>query len=143
MSRLEMDKKIEAELILMLTEGYDSAPITHKLLFERLKAKNVISSKGTLTTRTPIIELYKEKQIATVKGAFGESLAKGKNQTRAELIRRNAILTQEAKEAKEQLIINTTVLLSIVKNIKTQSIACNIERLLSPHLIRELNNNKL
>ncbi|MUL16275.1 hypothetical protein [Aliivibrio fischeri] len=138
----ELDITIEKELILMVAEGYDHAPISNKSLYERLKSKGIINGKiSTLTSRKELITTYINKQMSEVGGTYGKSLSVGSKQSKASIIRRNAELTRQVMEAKEQVAINQSVLIQIVKTIKQSGSVSNIERLLSPTLIRELNKD--
>lgn len=137
----ELNTAIEAELILMVQEGYDRSPITPKNLHTRLLNNNIISGKlSTLSTadRKELIETYRNKQISEVGGTFAKSLYKGSTQSKASIISKNAQLTDQVKEAQEQLALNTKVLISIVTALKNSGTVANIERCLSPYLIREL-----
>ncbi len=136
----ELDREIELELIKMVGEGYQSSPISQINLFRRLNERNIIGRKSTLTARKELIEHYRQKQIDEVRGVLGTALKQGSNQTRAELIEANARLRTEVDEAKKQVMENTSVLIDIVKTIRKQTKVQNIERVLSPFLIRELND---
>ncbi|ALS33048.1 hypothetical protein PTRA_a1906 [Pseudoalteromonas translucida KMM 520] len=137
----ELDREVEKILMDMLVDGYHVSPISQKSVFERLRSRGIIKSKATLTKRMPLIKEYLVKQQAEVKGVLGESLVGSNSQTRANLIASNARLKDELRESKQQLIVNTNVILDIVKTIKTQTNILNIERILSPKLIRELREN--
>lgn len=141
MKGIELDREVEKILMDMLVDGYHVSPISQKSVFERLRSCGIIKSKATLTKRMPLIKEYLIKQQAEVKGVFGESLLSSNTQTRANLIASNARLKDELRESKQQLIVNTNVILDIVKTIKTQTNILNIERILSPKLIRELREN--
>ena len=63
----QLDEVIEQELQMMLVEGFDKSPISHKSLHERLTAKGYIS--GGLSTlsssdRKKLISLYLSEQIS-------------------------------------------------------------------------------
>jgi len=135
----ELNEAIEAELRAMVREGYNSSPITNKALHSRLKEKGIISGAiSTLTSRKEIIEHYKKMQLDEVAGALGESVRSGATKSRAELIKANAELRIQVEEAKNMVTQNTAVLIDIVQAIKASGLHKNIERFLSPFLIREL-----
>ncbi|MBW8185510.1 hypothetical protein [Shewanella nanhaiensis] len=130
---------IEKELREMVREGYSLSPITNKSLFDRLKKKGIISgSISTLTSRKEIIETYKKMQLHEVGGTFGKSARSGATQSRLELIKTNAKLREQVDEARKQVADNTESLINIIQQIKMTGIQKNIERVISPYLIREL-----
>ncbi|TNH92856.1 hypothetical protein [Aeromonas sobria] len=142
MSGAELNEAIEAELRQMVREGYNVSPITNKTLHSRLKEKGVVAgSISTLTSRKEIIEHYKAMQLSEVRGIFGESARAGATKSRKELIQSNAALRKEGDECKSMLAKNICTLINLVLAIKEEGHHKNIERLLSPHLIRELQNH--
>ena len=63
----QLDEVIEHELQMMLVEGFENSPISHKALHQRLTAKGYIS--GGLSTlssaqRKKLISLYLSQQIS-------------------------------------------------------------------------------
>ncbi|EOR07613.1 hypothetical protein F896_01986 [Acinetobacter genomosp. 15BJ] len=63
----QLDEVIEQELQMMLVEGFEKSPISHKALHSRLRAKGYIS--GGLSTlssaeRKKLISLYISEQIS-------------------------------------------------------------------------------
>lgn len=63
----QLDEVIEQELQMMLIEGFEKSPISHKTLHNRLTAKGYIS--GGLSTlssaeRKKLISLYVSEQIS-------------------------------------------------------------------------------
>ena len=135
----ELNEAIEAELRAMVREGYHISPITNKALHTRLKGKGIVSgSISTLTTRKLIIEHYKKMQLDEVGGTFGKSARSGATKSRAELIKTNAVLRNQVEEAKNMVTQNTAVLIDVIQAIKSNGLHKNIERFLSPFLIREL-----
>lgn len=142
MSGAELSEAIEVELRQMVREGYNTSPITNKSLHSRLKAKGIIAGAiSTLTSRKDIIEHYKTMQLNEVKGALGESARAGATKSRSELIRSNAALRGQVEEARNMVIQNTRVLIDVIQAIKAEGLHKNIERFLSPYLIRELQND--
>lgn len=77
-------------------------------------------------------------QLDEIGGTFGDSARSGATKSRAELIKTNATLRIQVEEAKDMVGQNTAVLLDVVQAIKTSGLHRNIERFLSPFLIREL-----
>ncbi|HCH5061464.1 hypothetical protein D5E85_26830 [Vibrio parahaemolyticus] len=73
---IELDKAIEKELILMCDEGFENAPITQANLFRRLKKKELINTRSTLTSRKELIEAFSKQQKDAVAGTLGETLKK-------------------------------------------------------------------
>lgn len=135
----ELDNAIEAELRAMVREGYNTSPITNKSLHLRLKEKGIVSGAiSTLTSRKNIIEHYKKMQLDEVGGAFGDSARSGATKSRAELIKANAKLRVQVEEAQVMVAQNTMVLIEVIQAVKANGLHRNIERFLSPFLIREL-----
>jgi hypothetical protein len=123
----------------MVCEGYSISPISNSSLYVRLKNIGVISGAiSTLTSRKHIIQAYKQKQLDEIGGILGESAKQGSTQSRNELIKANARLREQVEKSKSQLAQNTETLIEIVEHIKLTGAAQNIERVLSPFLIREL-----
>lgn len=133
-----LDTRIEHELIEMLNEGYERSPITQANLYRRLKDKELISSKATLTSRKDLIETFAKEQIDSLQGTFGSSVKTSRSMSRKELETANANLTDQVKESRRMVQQNTTSILSMIKVIRAQTTVKNIERCLSPYLIREL-----
>lgn len=135
----DLNEAIESELRAMVREGYSISPITNKSLHLRLKDKGIVSgSISTLTKRKDIIEHYKQIQLNEVGGAFGESARSGATKSRAELIKANASLRLQVEEAERMVMQNTAVLIDVIQAVKSNGLHKNIERFLSPFLIREL-----
>ncbi len=135
----DLNNAIEAELRAMVREGYNTSPITNKALHQRLKEKGILSGAiSTLTSRKNIIEHYKKMQLDEVGGAFGESARSGATKSRSELIKANANLRVQVEEAKSMVAKNTAVLIDVIQEIKASGLHRNIERFISPFLIREL-----
>ena len=138
-----LNEAIESELRAMVREGYHVSPISNKALHLRLKEKGVITGAiSTLTSRKSIIEHYKKMQLDEIGGTFGKSARSGATKSRAELIKSNASLRIQVEEAKNMVTQNTNVLIDIVQAIKAEGLHKNIERFLSPFLIRELQNHE-
>lgn len=141
----DLDKAVENELMLMVAEGYERSPIEPINVYNRLINKSIIAGKvSTLSTdtRKDLIQIYRKKQFDEVGGTLAASLHKGSTKSKADIIEKNAQLTDRVKEAKEQLALNTKVLLSIVKSLKNSGTVSNVERCLSPYLIRELKEDE-
>ncbi|MGN5130073.1 hypothetical protein ACTG13_10555 [Aeromonas hydrophila] len=134
-----LNEAIESELRAMVREGYQLSPISNKSLHIRLKEKGIITGAvSTLTSRRDIIEHYKKMQLDEIGGTFGKSIRSGSTKSRAELIKSNASLRRQVEEAKSMVVQNTSVLIDIVHAVKAAGLHKNIERFLSPFLIREL-----
>lgn len=137
----DLDREIEKELILMLDEGYESSPITQSSVAKRLIKKGLISYRSTINTRKELVEQFAEEQQSKVKGFLGDAVRGANSGNKADLISANARLRNEVKESKTQVHLNTKALLNIIKAVRTQTNVRNIERVLSPFLIRELNQD--
>ncbi|EKA5637125.1 hypothetical protein OKZ62_003058 [Vibrio navarrensis] len=137
----DLDREIEKELILMLDEGYESSPITQSSVANRLIKKGLISYRSTINTRKELVEQFAEEQKSKVRGFLGDAVRGASSGNKADLISANARLRNEVKESKMQVHLNTKALLNIIKAVRTQTNVRNIERVLSPFLIRELNQD--
>ncbi|HIF9106662.1 TPA: hypothetical protein ACX6R1_000889 [Photobacterium damselae] len=138
-----LDTRIEHELIEMLNEGYERSPITQANLYRRLKDKGVINSKATLTSRKELIETFTKEQIDSLKGTFGESVKSSRSMSRKELEVANSNLNDQVRESRRIVQQNTICILNMIKVIRAQTTVKNIERCLSPYLIRELHELKM
>ncbi len=138
----ELDTRIEHELLDMLNEGYERSPITQASVYRRLKEKGVISSKATLTRRKELIEQFAKEQINSLGGTFGQSVKSTRSMSRKELETTNAKLNDQVRESRRMVQQNTTCILNMIKLIRAQTTVRNIERCLSPYLIRELHELK-
>ncbi|HHX8676711.1 hypothetical protein J4H63_19420 [Vibrio alginolyticus] len=139
---IELDRVIEKELIMMCDEGFEYAPITQANLFRRLKGKGVINTRSTLTSRKSLIDAFAQQQKRAVLGTLGETLKKTVSMKRSELEKANASLIERVEESRKMLQQNTQSIINMVKTIRLQTQAKNIERCLSPYLIRELQQHK-
>lgn len=138
----ELDVVIEKELIRMCDEGFENAPITQANLFKRLKAKGVINSKATLTSRKELINVFIEQQKNDVKGSLGQTLKTTSSMTRGDLEKANARLMEQVQASRKMVQTNTKSIIDMVKTIRLQTKVRNVERCLSPFLIRELHQSE-
>ncbi|WP_261904045.1 hypothetical protein [Vibrio fortis] len=138
----ELNTVIEKELIRMCDEGFEQSPITQANLFRRLNAKGLISTRSTLTSRKSLIESFAKQQKEAVAGTLGKTLKDTASMTRADLERANASLIEQVKTARKMLQGNTECIIDIAKTIRLQNQVRNIERCLSPYLIRELHQSQ-
>lgn len=144
LSGQDLTDAIEHELQAMVREGYEESPISNKALYTRLINTRVISgSISTLTSRTEIITHYKNIQLAEVSGTFGHSVRSGSTQSRKELLKANAKLREQIEEAKNQVKDNTATVIDMISCIKATGMHQNIERVLSPFFLREIEKRKL
>ncbi len=138
----ELNTAIEKELIRMCDEGFEQSPITQANLFRRLNAKGLISTRSTLTSRKSLIESFAKQQKEAVSGTLGKTLKDTASMTRADLEKANARLIEQVETARKMLQDNTECIIGMAKTIRLQTQVRNIERCLSPYLIRELHQHK-
>ncbi|MCS0267264.1 hypothetical protein NDJ22_19810 [Vibrio alginolyticus] len=138
----ELNTAIEKELIRMCDEGFEQSPITQANLFRRLNAKGLISTRSTLTSRKSLIESFAKQQKEAVSGTLGKTLKDTASMTRADLEKANARLIEQVETARKMLQDNTECIIGMAKTIRLQTQVRNIERCLSPYLIRELHQRK-
>ncbi len=137
----ELDVRIELELLVMLDEGYERSPITQANLARRLINKELISRKSTLTSRKELIDKFAKDQLEAVDGNLGDTLKSTRSMSRIDLERINANLNEQVTKSKKMVQKNTQCIIGMVKTIRMQTKVQNIERCLSPYLIRELHKN--
>ncbi|MCG0020113.1 hypothetical protein [Vibrio parahaemolyticus] len=69
-------------------------------------------------------------------------MKKTTSMTRADLEKANARLIERVEESRKMLQVNTKSIISMVKIIRLQTKVRNVERCLSPYLIRELHESE-
>ena len=139
-----LDEAIEDELQLMLAEGFESSPISHKSLHDRLISKKIVSGGlSTLSTieRKNIIAHYIGEQLSPLKLKPREKQQYVNGKTRDALMSKNAQLQTEIVELKGLLTKNTISLVNII-NAVSMSTSIRVERLIAPHIIREIRNKE-
>ncbi len=135
----KLDELIEQELQLMLLEGFEKSPISHKLLHDRLKQKNFISGGlSTLSTfkRKTLINWYISEQIAPLKLKNKEKQLYINKKTREALTKSNKYLRKQVEFSEAQLHQNTEILIRIIKEVKNET-NLQIDHFLAPHLLRK------
>lgn len=141
----DLDALIENELQLMLLEGFEKAPISAKALHTRLKTKGILGGGlSTLSTisRKRLIAAYIDQQLSPLNLRPKEKQQYVNRKTRQALLSRNKQLQNELIEAHEHLARNIYSLIDIVKEVQLNTML-PIESLLSEHMIRELQKNKM
>ncbi len=134
----QLDQVIEQELQMMLVEGFDKSPISHKALHTRLTAKGYIS--GGLSTlssveRKKLINLYVAEQIAPLNLKTKEQQLYVNKKTRQALTDTNKNLRTQISDLESQLHQNTETLIDIIEDIKLRT-NLKIDHLLAPHLLK-------
>lgn len=134
-----LDDAIENELQIMLLEGYEKAPISHKSLFERLVKKGYISG-GLSTLSTPnrknLISNYIASQIAPLNLKTKDQQLYVNKKTRQALINTNKNLRKQIDDSETQLHKNTETLMDIIEDVKLRT-NLKIDHLLAPHLLKK------
>lgn len=139
-----LDEAIEKELQLMLVEGFENSPISHKCLHDRLISKKVVSGGlSTLSTieRKRIIAHYTGEQLSPLKLKPKEKQQYVNGKTRDALTSKNAQLQAEIVSLRELLAKNTISLVKII-NAVSMSTSIPVERLIAPHIIREMRDKE-
>ena len=139
-----LDEAIEDELQLMLAEGFESSPISHKSLHDRLISKKIVSGGlSTLSTieRKNIIAHYIGEQLSPLKLKPREKQQYVNGKTRDALMSKNAQLQAEIIELKGLLTENTISLVKII-NAVSMGTSIPVERLIAPHIIREMRDKE-
>tara|TARA_R110002073_G_scaffold252593_1_gene415220 strand:- start:2870 stop:3346 length:477 start_codon:yes stop_codon:yes gene_type:complete len=131
----ELDKAIESELQLMLDEGYDISPITHKNLYDRLKSNGYIKGKvSTLSSRKELISKYMTEQIESNGFTEREKQIYITGKSNKALLEKNKRLEKRVQELECLLNANTEMLMNIIQEVKLKG-KVDVDILLAPHLI--------
>ena len=133
-----LDEVIEQELQMMLVEGFEKSPISHKSLHDRLTARGYIS--GGLSTlssveRKRLISLYMVEQIAPLNLKTKEQQLYVNKKTRKALTDTNKNLHSQINELQSQLNQNTETLIDIIEEVKLRT-NLKVDHLLAPHLLK-------
>lgn len=139
-----LDEAIEKELQLMLAEGFETSPISHKALHDRLIAKKIVSgSLSTLSTieRKNMIAHYIGEQLSPLKLKPKEKQQYINGKTRDALTSKNTQLQAEIASLKDLLAQNTISLVRIINAVSISS-SIPVERIIAPHIIREMKDKK-
>ena len=134
----QLDEVIEQELQMMLVEGFEKSPISHKSLHDRLTARGYIS--GGLSTlssaeRKSLISLYMVEQIAPLNLKTKEQQLYVNKKTRKALTDTNKKLHSQIDELQSQLNQNTETLIDIIEEVKLRT-NLKVDHLLAPHLLK-------
>lgn len=134
-----LDEVIEQELQMMLVEGFEKSPISHKSLHDRLTARGYIS--GGLSTlssveRKRLISLYMVEQIAPLNLKTKEQQLYVNKKTRKALTDTNKKLHSQIDELQSQLNQNTETLIDIIEEVKLRT-NLKVDHLLAPHLLKK------
>lgn len=135
----KLDELIEHELQMMLVEGFDKSPISHKTLHDRLIAKGYVS--GGLSTlsspeRKKLICLYMSEQILPLNLKAKDQQQYVNKKTRQALINTNKNLRIQIDDLESQIHQNTETLLDIIEEVKLKT-NLKIDHLLAPHLLKK------
>ncbi|MEB5477822.1 hypothetical protein [Acinetobacter pollinis] len=135
----QLDEVIEQELQMMLIEGFEKSPISHKSLHDRLTARGYIS--GGLSTlssaeRKRLISLYMVEQIAPLNLKTKEQQLYVNKKTRKALTDTNKNLHSQIEELQSQLNQNTETLIDIIEEVKLRT-NLKVDHLLAPHLLKK------
>ncbi|MFV5589309.1 hypothetical protein [Acinetobacter variabilis] len=135
----QLDEVIEQELQMMLIEGFEKSPISHKTLHDRLTNKGYIS--GGLSTlssakRKKLISLYMTEQISPLNLKAKDQQLYVNKKTRQALTNTNKNLRVQVDELELQLHQNTETLIDIIEEVKLRS-NLKIDHLLAPHLLKK------
>lgn len=135
----QLDEVIEQELQIMLVEGFEKSPISHKALHSRLTAKGYIS--GGLSTlssaeRRKLISLYVSEQISPLNLKNKEQQLYVNKKTRQALTDTNKNLRIQIDDLESQLHQNTETLIDIIEEVKLRT-NLKVDHLLAPHLLKK------
>ena len=135
----QLDEVIEQELQMMLVEGFEKSPISHKALHKRLTFKGYIS--GGLSTlssgaRKKLISLYLSEQISPLNLKTKEQQLYVNKKTRKALTDTNKNLHSQIDKLESQLNQNTETLIDIIEEVKLRT-NLKVDHLLAPHLLKK------
>ena len=128
----QLDEVIEQELQMMLVEGFEKSPISHKALHNRLTFKRYIS--GGL--RKKLISLYLSEQISPLNLKAKEQQLYVNKKTRQALSDTNKNLRTQIEDLESQLHQNTETLIDIIEEVKLRT-NLKIDHLLAPYLLKK------
>lgn len=139
-----LDEAIEKELQLMLIEGFNESPISHKALHDRLIAKKILSG-GLSTLSTPyrknLIAHYNGEQLSPLRLKTKEKQQYLNGKTRDALMNKNTQLHEEIETLRKHLSENTTALINIINAVSINT-TIPVERLIAPRVIREMRDEE-
>ena len=135
----QLDEVIEQELQMMLVEGFEKSPISHKALHNRLTFKRYIS--GGLSTlssveRKKLISLYLSEQISPLNLKAKEQQLYVNKKTRQALSDTKKNLRTQIEDLESQLHQNTETLIDIIEEVKLRT-NLKIDHLLAPYLLKK------
>lgn len=135
----KLDEVIEQELQIMLVEGFEKSPISHKTLHNRLTFKGYIS--GGLSTlssaaRKKLISLYLSEQILPLNLKTKEQQLYVNKKTRQALTDTNKNLRTQIDDLENQLYQNTETIIRIIEDVKLKT-NLKVDHLLAPHLLKK------
>lgn len=137
----ELDKYIESELLAMVREGIEHAPIKAATLHKRLLLKGYVTgSLSTLSTpkRKQMIRDYQKRQLNQMDMDVNEIATLINGRKANEAYRKQALrMRNERDEMAKKLELNTMAVLDIINAVDLTT-PIKVEELLSPFLIREL-----
>jgi|SRR5690606_12367336 len=135
----ELDIIVEKELQLMLIEGFEKSPISHKSLYDRLIKKGFIhGSLSTLSTpmRKSLISNYVSSQIKNLNLKPKAEQQYINKKTRQALLDTNENLREELEKCKLKFGENLETLMDIIDEVKLKT-TVKVDHLLAPHLLKE------
>ncbi|MBQ0138120.1 MAG: hypothetical protein KBT36_02390 [Kurthia sp.] len=135
----QLDEAIEKELQIMLVEGFEKSPISHKSLHGRMTAKGYITGGlSTLSTaeRKKLITIYISEQISPLHLKSNNQQLYVNKKTRQALTNTNKNLRTQIEDLESQLHQNTETLINIIEEVKLKS-GLKIDHLLAPHLLKK------
>jgi len=135
----ELDIIVEKELQLMLIEGFEKSPISHKSLYDRLIKKGFIhGSLSTLSTpmRKSLISHYVSSQIKNLNLKPKAEQQYINKKTRQALLDTNENLREELEKCKLKFGENLETLMDIIDEVKLKT-TVKVDHLLAPHLLKE------
>ena len=124
---------------MILGEGFEKSPISHKALHNRLTFKRYIS--GGLSTlssveRKKLISLYLSEQISPLNLKAKEQQLYVNKKTRQALSDTNKNLRTQIEDLESQLHQNTETLIDIIEEVKLRT-NLKIDHLLAPYLLKK------
>ncbi|WP_312080598.1 hypothetical protein [Acinetobacter schindleri] len=135
----QLDEVIEQELQMMLIEGFEKSPISHKTLHDRLTTKGYMS--GGLSTlssaeRKKLISLYMAEQLLPLNLKAKDQQLYVNKKTRQALTNTNKNLRAQVDQLELQFHQNTETLIDIIEEVKLRT-NLKIDHLLAPHLLKK------
>lgn len=133
-----LNQAIEAELQEMISEGYESSPITQKEVHLRIKNKGIVKcGQSVLSTnhRNQLIEHYRKIQIQMSDMPPEAKAIASSNRTSDSQRKIITKKNEEIRELQEKIEMSYAILVKIIQAVESSGSRVDIEKILSEFLL--------